>query len=54
MLTQYFAVLGGGSNEGGTRPGPVRGANPFWDRVGVTIADPDRCRIVLVAGTWPS
>jgi hypothetical protein len=33
---------------------PVRSANPFWDRVGVTIVDPDGCRTVLVAGTWSS
>ncbi len=27
--------------------------NPYWDRVGVTIADPDGFRIVLVADSWP-
>ena len=31
---------------------PVPSANPYWDRVGVTIADPDGFRIVLVADTW--
>jgi catechol 2,3-dioxygenase-like lactoylglutathione lyase family enzyme len=35
----------------GTRPVPS--ANPYWDRVGVTITDPDGFRIVLVAGNWP-
>jgi catechol 2,3-dioxygenase-like lactoylglutathione lyase family enzyme len=29
---------------------PVPSANPYWDRVGVTITDPDGFRIVLVAG----
>jgi catechol 2,3-dioxygenase-like lactoylglutathione lyase family enzyme len=33
---------------------PVPSANPYWDRVGVTITDPDGFRIVLVAGTWPA
>lgn len=28
-------------------------ANPYWDRVGVTLLDPDGCRVVLVAGSWP-
>jgi catechol 2,3-dioxygenase-like lactoylglutathione lyase family enzyme len=32
---------------------PVPSANPYWDRVGVTILDPDGFRVVLVAGTWP-
>jgi catechol 2,3-dioxygenase-like lactoylglutathione lyase family enzyme len=32
---------------------PVRSANPYWDRVGATICDPDGFRVVLVAGTWP-
>jgi catechol 2,3-dioxygenase-like lactoylglutathione lyase family enzyme len=31
----------------------VRSANPYWDRVGVTILDPDGFRVVLVAGSWP-
>ena len=31
---------------------PVPSANPYWDRVGVTIADPDGFRIVLAAETW--
>jgi catechol 2,3-dioxygenase-like lactoylglutathione lyase family enzyme len=33
---------------------PVPSANPYWDRVGVTIADPDGFRVVLVAGSWPA
>lgn len=31
---------------------PVASANPYWDRVGVTVADPDGFRVVLVAGEW--
>ena len=31
----------------------VPSANPFWDRVGVTITDPDGFRVVLVTGGWP-
>lgn len=31
---------------------PVPSANPYWDRVGVTVADPDGFRVVLVAGSW--
>jgi predicted lactoylglutathione lyase len=31
---------------------PVPSANPYWDRVGVTIADPDGHRVVLVADSW--
>ncbi|MFG2043866.1 VOC family protein [Dactylosporangium sp. NPDC048998] len=31
---------------------PVPSANPYWDRVGVTVADPDGFRVVLVAGAW--
>jgi hypothetical protein len=33
---------------------PIRSANPYWDRVGVTITDPDGFRVVLVAGSWPN
>jgi len=33
--------------------GAVRSANPYWDKVGVTITDPDGFRVVLVAGSWP-
>jgi catechol 2,3-dioxygenase-like lactoylglutathione lyase family enzyme len=36
-----------------TGASPVPSANPYWDRVGVTITDPDGFRIVLVAGSWP-
>jgi catechol 2,3-dioxygenase-like lactoylglutathione lyase family enzyme len=32
---------------------PVPSANPYWDRVGVTIVDPDGYRVVLVARSWP-
>ena len=32
---------------------PVASANPYWDRVGVTVTDPDGFRVVLVAGSWP-
>ncbi|MEV8514183.1 VOC family protein [Dactylosporangium sp. NPDC051484] len=31
---------------------PVASTNPYWDRVGVTIADPDGFRVVLVADAW--
>jgi hypothetical protein len=33
---------------------PIRSANPYWDRVGVTITDPDGFRVVLVAEHWPT
>jgi len=32
----------------------VPSANPYWDRTGVTIVDPDGFRVVLVADDWPS
>ena len=32
---------------------PVPSANPYWDRVGVTVTDPDGFRVVLVAAAWP-
>ena len=38
---------------GRTGARPVPSANPYWDRVGVTVADPDGFRVVLVAGAWP-
>jgi hypothetical protein len=28
---------------------PVPSANPYWDRVGVTVVDPDGFRVVLVS-----
>jgi catechol 2,3-dioxygenase-like lactoylglutathione lyase family enzyme len=31
----------------------VPSANPYWDRAGVTILDPDGFRVVLVAAPWP-
>ncbi|MCE3551786.1 GNAT family N-acetyltransferase [Pseudonocardia sp. RS11V-5] len=31
---------------------PVPSANPYWDEVGVTVADPDGFRVVLVADSW--
>ena len=33
---------------------PVEPANPYWLRHGVTIADPDGFRVVLVPEPWPS
>ncbi len=33
---------------------PVPSANPYWDRVGVTLVDPDGFRVVLVADRWPA
>lgn len=32
---------------------PVEPANPYWQRHGVTLADPDGFRVVLVPGSWP-
>ncbi|MDA8330764.1 MAG: VOC family protein [Candidatus Dormibacteraeota bacterium] len=31
----------------------VRARNPYWDRWGVTIQDPDGYRLVLSHRTWP-
>jgi catechol 2,3-dioxygenase-like lactoylglutathione lyase family enzyme len=31
---------------------PVEPANPYWERNGVTIADPDGFRVVLVPRAW--
>jgi catechol 2,3-dioxygenase-like lactoylglutathione lyase family enzyme len=33
---------------------PVEPANPFWSRNGVTLADPDGFRVVLVPEMWSS
>jgi catechol 2,3-dioxygenase-like lactoylglutathione lyase family enzyme len=35
---------------GGTR---VTARNPYWERWGVTIADPDGYRLVLSSRSWP-
>lgn len=35
---------------GGSR---VSARNPYWDRWGVTIADPDGYRLVLSQRSWP-
>lgn len=32
----------------------VPSTNPYWDRIGVTILDPDGFRVVLVERSWPS
>src|SRR5205809_7279570 len=32
---------------------PVESANPYWGRRGVTLADPDGFRVVLVPTSWP-
>jgi hypothetical protein len=37
-------------DAGGTR---VAARNPYWDRWGVTIADPDGYRLVLSNLSWP-
>jgi len=51
--------LGGGVDDdaaarlvqaGGTR---VAARNPYWERWGVTIADPDGYRLVLSSRSWP-
>lgn len=31
---------------------PVKSANPYWDRGGVTFEDPDGYRVVLFNGSW--
>ena len=31
----------------------VESANPYWITHGVTLADPDGFRVVLVPGSWP-
>ncbi len=31
---------------------PVPSANPYWDRNGVTLEDPDGFRVVLVPADW--
>jgi catechol 2,3-dioxygenase-like lactoylglutathione lyase family enzyme len=37
-------------DAGGTQ---VAARNPYWDRRGVTIADPDGYRLVLTSRSWP-
>jgi catechol 2,3-dioxygenase-like lactoylglutathione lyase family enzyme len=37
-------------DAGGTR---VAARNPYWERWGVTIADPDGYRLVLSSRSWP-
>lgn len=32
---------------------PVAAANPYWQRNGVTLVDPDGFRVVLVPRRWP-
>jgi catechol 2,3-dioxygenase-like lactoylglutathione lyase family enzyme len=32
---------------------PVEATNPYWRRHGVTLADPDGFRVVLVPSRWP-
>jgi hypothetical protein len=43
-------VIGRLVDAGGTR---VAARNSYWDRWGVTIADPDGYRLVLSSRTWP-
>lgn len=31
---------------------PIEPGNPYWKRYGVTLADPDGFRVVLVRGSW--
>jgi catechol 2,3-dioxygenase-like lactoylglutathione lyase family enzyme len=33
---------------------PVASANPYWDEHGLTFADPDGFRVVLVPEAWPA
>jgi catechol 2,3-dioxygenase-like lactoylglutathione lyase family enzyme len=44
-------VVGRLTGAGGTR---VAARNPYWDRWGVTIADPDGYRLVLSSRSWSS
>lgn len=44
------ALIGRLVAAGGVR---VAARNPYWDRWGVTIADPDGYRLVLSTRTWP-
>jgi hypothetical protein len=37
-------------DAGGTQ---VAARNPYWERWGVTIADPDGYRLVLSSRSWP-
>jgi catechol 2,3-dioxygenase-like lactoylglutathione lyase family enzyme len=39
------------TDAGGTR---VAARNPYWDRWGVTVADPDGYRLVLSSRSWSS
>jgi catechol 2,3-dioxygenase-like lactoylglutathione lyase family enzyme len=39
---------------GQTGASVVPSANPYWDRIGVTVVDPDGFRVVLVDRPWPS
>jgi uncharacterized glyoxalase superfamily protein PhnB len=32
---------------------PVKAFNPYWDKRGVTFADPDGYRVVLQQANWP-
>jgi catechol 2,3-dioxygenase-like lactoylglutathione lyase family enzyme len=32
---------------------PVASKNPYWDRTGVTFADPEGFRVVLESANWP-
>jgi hypothetical protein len=43
-------IIGGLIDAGGTR---VSARNPYWDRWGVTIADPDGYRLILSTRSWP-
>jgi catechol 2,3-dioxygenase-like lactoylglutathione lyase family enzyme len=43
-------VVGRLIRAGGTR---VAARNPYWERCGVTIADPDGYRLVLSSRSWP-
>jgi catechol 2,3-dioxygenase-like lactoylglutathione lyase family enzyme len=43
-------LVGRLTSTGGTR---VAARNPYWDRWGITIADPDGYRLVLSTRSWP-
>jgi catechol 2,3-dioxygenase-like lactoylglutathione lyase family enzyme len=55
--TLIVLYLGGADAVAGVRARvgaePVEPANPYWKQHGVTIADPDGFRVVLVPREWP-
>jgi catechol 2,3-dioxygenase-like lactoylglutathione lyase family enzyme len=56
--TLLVLYLGSGEAVEGVRErlgvAPVEPANPYWQDHGITVADPDDFRVVLVPESWPS